>query len=274
MKRSRRHALGQHFLRNRAVLDRIVGVVDPRPGDFILEIGAGQGALTFRLAARGAMIAAVEKDSRLVPGLQAEAPPNVRVIGADILRLDFRDLVPEAARGSAKVAGNLPYAISSPLLFKVLDGEALFSSAVFLIQKEVAERLCARPGSKAFAPLAILLQDVFDPKLEFTVAPGSFAPPPRVDSALVSLRRRETPVLGLARDPGFREFLRRAFGQRRKKLRNNLSAGPDEPGRAPGPFRAALDAAFEEIGLDPGVRAEDVPAAGLAALYCLLRRDK
>jgi len=261
MKRSRRHALGQHFLHNAAVLDRIVGVVDPRPGDLILEVGAGRGALTFRLAARGAEIVAVEKDARLVPELAAAAPPNVRVVEADVLRLEFRDLVPLAKPGTAKVAGNLPYSISSPLLFKVLDDAALFSSAVFLIQKEVAERVCARPGSKAFAPLAILLQDVFAARLEFAVAPGSFSPPPRVDSALVSLRRRDVPVLGLAQDPGFREFLRRAFGQRRKKLRNNLAVEP----------RARLDEAFAALGLDPGVRAEDVPAASLAALYHHLR---
>ncbi len=262
MKRSRRQALGQHFLRSTAVLDRIVGVVDPRPGDFVLEIGAGRGALTFRLAARGAYVLAVEKDSRLLPGLEAEAPPNVRIVEADILRLDFRDLIPPEIRGSAKVAGNLPYSISSPILFKVLDNTALFSSAVFLVQREVAERICSRPGSKAFAPLAILLQDVFAARLEFAVAPGSFSPPPRVDSALVSLRRRDIPALGLAQDPGFREFLRRAFGQRRKKLRNTLAAEP----------RDRLDAAFGELGLDPSVRAEAVPAASLAALYRLLSR--
>lgn len=257
MKRSRRHALGQHFLRSTGVLDRIVGVVDPRPGDFVLEIGAGRGELTFRLAARAAEIVAVEKDARLVPELSAEAPSNVRVVQADVLRLEFRDLIPPAKRGSAKVAGNLPYSISSPLLFKVLDDAALFSSAVFLIQKEVAERVCARPGSKAFATLAILLQDVFDARLEFAVKPGSFSPPPRVDSALVSLRRRDVPILGLAQDQGFRAFLKRAFCQRRKKLRNALAAEP----------RNRLDEAFAALGLDPAVRAEDVPAASLAALY-------
>ncbi len=262
MKRSRRHALGQHFLRSPAVLERIAGVVDPRPGELVLEIGAGRGALTLRLAARQAEIVAVEKDARLIPELAAAVPPNVRIVEADVLRLDFRDLVPPERRGSAKIAGNLPYSISSPLLFKVLDDAALFSSAVFLVQKEVAERICASPGSKAFAPIAILLQDVFAARVEFTVAPGSFSPPPRVDSALVSLRRRETPVLGLAQDPGFREFLRRAFGQRRKKLRNNLSAEP----------RARLDEAFATLGLDPGVRAEDVPSASLAALYRFLSR--
>ena len=257
MKRSRRHALGQHFLASPAVLERIVRVIDPRADDHIVEVGAGRGALTFRLAEKAGRIVAVEKDKRLLAGLREAAPANVEVVAADVLRVDFEDLVPPAERGRAKVAGNLPYAISSPLLFKVLDARRLFASAVFLIQREVARRVCAGPGTKDYAPVSILLQNAFEARLEFAVAPGSFVPPPKVTSALISLRRRPAPLLDVADEAGFAAFLRRAFGQRRKKLKNTLAVYG-----AP-----AVAAAGEALGIPENARAEELPMETLAALY-------
>ena len=257
MKRSRRHALGQHFLASPAVLDRIVAVIDPRPDDRIVEVGAGRGALTFRLAEKAGRVVAIEKDKRLLAGLREAAPGNVEVVAADVLRVDFEDLVPLSERGRAKVVGNLPFAISSPLLCKVLDARRVFASAVFLIQKEVARRVCAGPGTKDYAPLSILLQNVFEARLEFSVAPGSFVPPPKVTSALVSLRRRPGPLLDVADEAGFAAFLRRAFGQRRKILRNTLASYGAR----------SVAAAGEALGIPEKARAEELPMETLAALF-------
>jgi 16S rRNA (adenine1518-N6/adenine1519-N6)-dimethyltransferase len=257
MKRSRRHALGQHFLASPAVLERIVRVIDPRADDLVVEVGAGRGALTFRLAEKAGRVVAIEKDERLLPGLREAVPGNVEVVAADVLRADFEDLVPPPHRGRAKLVGNLPYAISSPLLFKVLAARRLFAAAVFLIQKEVARRVCAGPGTKDYAPLSILLQSAFEARLEFTVAPGSFVPPPKVNSALISLRRRPAPLLEVADEAGFAAFLRRAFGQRRKKLRNTLASyGAQE-----------VAAAAEALGIPENARAEEVPMETLASLF-------
>lgn len=257
MKRSRRHALGQHFLASPAVLEHIVRVIDPRPDDHIVEVGAGRGALTIRLAEKAGRVVAVEKDKRLLAGLREAVPGNVEVVPADVLRADLEGLVRPAERGRAKIVGNLPYAISSPLFFKLLDSRALFGFAVFLIQKEVARRVCAGPGTKDYAPLSILLQNAFEARLEFTVAPGSFVPPPKVMSALISLRRRPAPLLDVADETGFAGFLRRAFGQRRKKLRNALASYGAR----------SVGAAAEALGIPENARAEELPMETLAALY-------
>jgi 16S rRNA (adenine1518-N6/adenine1519-N6)-dimethyltransferase len=257
MKRSRRHALGQHFLASPAVLERIVRVIDPHADDHIVEVGAGRGALTFRLAEKAGRVVAIEKDERLLAGLREAAPGNVEVVAADVLRVDFEDLVPPSQRGRAKVVGNLPYAISSPLLFQVLEARRLFASAVFLIQREVARRVCAGPGTKDYAPVSILLQNTFGVRLEFAVAPGSFVPPPKVTSALISLKRRPAPLLDVADETEFAAFLRRAFSQRRKKLRNTLASYGAR----------AVAAAGEALGIPENARAEELPMETLAALY-------
>jgi 16S rRNA (adenine1518-N6/adenine1519-N6)-dimethyltransferase len=257
MKRSRRHALGQHFLASPAVLERIFAAIDPRPDDHIVEVGAGRGALTFRLAEKAGRVVPIEKDQRLLAGLREDAPANVEVVAADVLRVEFEDLVPAAKRGRAKIVGNLPYAISSPLLFKVLDARRLFAAAVFLIQREVARRVCAGPGTKDYAPVSILLQNVFEARLEFSVAPGSFVPPPKVTSALISLRRRPAPLLDVGDEAGFAAFLRRAFGQRRKKLRNTLASYGTR----------TVAAAAEALGIPENARAEELPMETLAALF-------
>lgn len=265
MKKSRRHALGQHFLVNRPLLRKIAAVVDPRPEDVIVEVGAGKGALTLVLAETAGQVLALEKDERLVPGLEAAVPANVRVIHADVLATDLGRLVGRRARGKAKIAGNIPYAISSPLLFKVLDAREVFAAAVFLVQKEVAERITARPGTKKFAPLSILLQDAFAARIEFGVSPGSFSPPPRVDSAVLSLRRRPAPLLDLGGDEElFRVFLRVIFAERRKTLRNNLS------GTAPA---RAIDEAMAALGIDSRARSEQLDAETLASLFRRLRPE-
>lgn len=261
MKKSRRHALGQHFLASPAVLRKIVGVIDPRPMDVIIEIGAGRGVLTAALAETAGRVIAIEKDDRLVPGLTRDMPPNVEVVHADILTVNFHELRRKAGVAALRVAGNIPYAISSPLLFRILDDRELFSDCVLLLQKEVAERITAGPGSKNYAPLGILLQNEFEARVAFRVAPGSFSPPPKVQSALLTLRRRTIPLHPGAADEPFRIFLRSAFAERRKMLWNNL-AHRSTP--------AALPAAYAALGITRNVRAEELSADILFALFAAL----
>ncbi len=264
----KRRLLGQHFLASPGVLRRIVEVIDPRADTFLVEIGPGKGVLTVPLAEKSGKLVAVEKDPEMVPFLREKAISALTVIEGDILDLDFARLRAEhgAGFGSATLAGNLPYSISTPLLFKVLEGRTVFDRCVFLVQKEVAERISAGPGSKIYAPLSILLQLHFEANLRFIVHPGSFSPPPKVESALVSLDRRPSPLFAISDERRFGEFVRAAFRQRRKTLANNLLAsGRPEP---------AIAAACERAGIDPRVRPEQVPIAGFAALFAAFRGEQ
>jgi 16S rRNA (adenine1518-N6/adenine1519-N6)-dimethyltransferase len=258
--KTRRRALGQHFLHNPRILERIVAAVDPKPGELVLEIGPGRGALTWPLAAKARRVIAVEKDAALIPALEEQKPDNVTIIRGDALTVRFQDILREAGTAPPiKIAGNLPYSISGPFLFKFWEERDLFSRGVFLLQKEVAERIAARPGTKDFAPLSILLQIAFEVKILFKVAPGAFVPPPKVDSALVSFDRRDKPLVDVPNWAGFRKFLNAAFAHRRKTLVNNLAAS----GIAAEKAAATLAA----LGLPLKVRPEQVPIHAWAALY-------
>jgi 16S rRNA (adenine1518-N6/adenine1519-N6)-dimethyltransferase len=258
MKKSRRHALGQHFLASPAVLRKIAGVIDPKAEDVIVEVGSGRGALTAWLTGKAGRVIAVEKDRRLVDGLREMVPANVEVVHGDILKLDLQKVLHEAGVPSLRLVGNIPYSISSPLLFRVLDERELFSDCVFLLQKEVAERVTAGPGTKSYAPLGILLQNEFEARIALKVAPGSFSPPPKVQSALLTLRRRPIPLHPGAAGEPFRSFLRSAFAERRKMLWKNLASRSNP---------AALAAAYAALGIARNVRAEDLSADALFALF-------
>jgi 16S rRNA (adenine1518-N6/adenine1519-N6)-dimethyltransferase len=258
MNKSRRHALGQHFLASPAVLRKIVGVIDPRPEDVLIEIGAGRGILTAALAVTAGRVIAIEKDDRLILALESGMPANVEVVHADILTADFHELRRQAGVPALRIVGNIPYSISTPLLFRVIDDREVFSDCVFLLQKEVAERVTAGPGSKSYAPLGILLQNEFEARIALKVAPGSFSPPPKVQSALLTLRRRPVPLHPGAVEEPFRAFLRAAFAERRKMLWNNLAHGS-----AP----AALATAYAALGIARNVRAEELSPDSLFALF-------
>jgi len=262
MHKSRRQALGQHFLANEGVLRKIVGVIDPRPEDVIVEVGAGRGALTARLAERAGRVVALEKDERLIPELRTAMPADVEIVHADILKADLRDILEKSKASTLRLVGNVPYSISSPLLFRVLDDRELLSDCAFLLQKEVAERVTAGPGTKSYAPLGILLKNEFEARVAFTVAPGSFSPPPKVRSALLVLKRRASPLQPGAADQPFRAFLRAAFAERRKMLWKNLA-------RRATP--AAIAAAFESLGISRNARAEELAPDVLFALFVALR---
>ncbi len=265
MKRTRRQAFGQHFLSNRSVLQKIVKVIAPGENDLIVEIGAGRGALTQLLAGTAGRVIAIEKDPLLVPGLRKTESPRLIILEADVLEVDFERILRDAGAGAsrAKLVGNLPYSISSPILFKAINARGLFAKYVFLLQKEVAERVCARPGTRESAPISFLVQNAFEARVEFSVSPGSFSPPPRVDSALISMSLRPEPLFPAGIEPGFAVLLRAAFAHRRKLLSKNLEAA--------GLLRERIRDAFAALGLTGNARAEELTLEQFIGLYRALR---
>jgi len=265
--RRRRRLLGQHFLKSAGIAEKIVRVIDPLPDDLIVEIGAGRGALTFPLAAKAGKVLAIEKDAAFLPILEEPGLPNLSVVAGDVLDLDFKKLIGEKGGdfGLAKLVGNLPYSISSPLLFKIIEERTAFKKCVFLVQKEVAERICARPESKSYAPLSILLQIHFSAAIEFTVHPGSFSPPPRVESALITLERRSAPLFPVSDERKFLRFLQACFKQRRKTLANNLAAS--------GISGARIQEAGLRLDLGRTIRSEQLPIGQWIALFDFLQKE-
>jgi 16S rRNA (adenine1518-N6/adenine1519-N6)-dimethyltransferase len=251
--------LGQHFLTDRNILQRIVDALEPAPDDVVVEIGAGRGSLTEQLLARGLRVIAIEKDRRLAATLGEQGAGSgepLQVVHGDALRLDWHDLVHASkptAPGSRlpapfKIVGNIPYAITSPLLDKALT-PPLPASIVFLVQAEVADRLAAPPGSKTYGALSVGVQAVCRVERLFTVRAGAFTPPPKVQSALVRLTPLAPPLVGLDELLAFRAFVTACFTRRRKQLRNVLMA-------ATGRSAAAVTAGLAALGLDPTVRPE------------------
>jgi len=209
--------LGQHFLRPASV-ERLLRVVDPRADQDFLEIGAGSGALTLPLAGRARRVTAIELDRVLVERLRSRAPGNVTVIHGDALSADLAAL---AAPGS-RLAGNLPYAISSPLLRRFLELRARVVDMHVMLQAEVAARVAAAPGGKEYGILSVLYALWADVDMPLRFPPGAFAPPPRVSSALLRVRFRVEPRAPVSDLPAFERLVQRAFSRRRRTLENNL----------------------------------------------------
>lgn len=208
--------------------------IDPAPDQRIIEIGPGRGALTFALAERAGRLAAIEVDRALAHRLQAQVPPNVEVVPADFLHLDLRETAAALAgagdgpAGVVRVAGNLPYSASAPILLRLLRAAAPagIADAVVMLQREVAERVVANSGSSAYGPLAVMTALHADARWLLDVPPGAFRPVPKVRSAVISLRFREPPRAPLDA-AGFERLVRRLFTQRRKQVVNALAAfGP------------------------------------------------
>lgn len=264
MKRSKAKRLGQHFLKNPYVLRKIVRHIAPSKKDFVIEIGAGKGALTFLLADKAGKLIAVEKDKSFISLLQKKKTSNLEILENDILKVNFAELIKskKGPFGNVKLVGNLPYSISSPLLFKMLAEKEQFSECTFLLQREVAERVCAQPGTKKYAPLSIIFQIYFQARLHFTVAPVSFSPPPKVESALISLRKRDKPLFVIAKEGEFLKFLKGAFKHRRKTLYNNLIRLNYPP--------LLLKQAFQEFNLEPNRRPEEIAINQFVNLFIFL----
>lgn len=236
-----RKRFGQHFLVSTGAIGRIVDALDPRPGDTMVEIGPGLGALTLPLLQKLEHLQVVELDRDLVAHWQAHAAaPKLTVHAADALTFDFAKV---GAR--FKVAGNLPYNISTPLLFHLADHAPRIERMVLMLQKEVVDRMVAEPGSAAYGRLSVGLQVRFGMYRLCTVPPGAFKPPPKVDSAVVVLQPLADSTPHIADPTRFDAVVTAAFGQRRKTLRNALSA-------------LLSEAQIRAAGVDPGARAEQI----------------
>lgn len=263
---------GQHALTDPSILDRIVDALDPQPVDVVIEVGAGTGALTRRLAPRVGTVIAIERDRALAAQLQrGVGSPTVRVVVGDALRIDWHDLVrkdlpaiPDSQRPAFKVVGNIPYYITSPLIEKALEPPRP-QVIVYLVQREVAERLAAGPGTKTYGALSIGVQlDAIVEHLS-TVPAGAFRPRPAVDSALVRLTPRLEPLVPPSEHRRFRAFVTRIFGQRRKQLVTILR----------GTESLSRDQAFSrltELGIDPVSRPEVLEPQMFVRLYHSLHR--
>jgi 16S rRNA (adenine1518-N6/adenine1519-N6)-dimethyltransferase len=248
-----RKRFGQHFLHDPAVIARIVAAIDPAPGQHLVEIGPGLGALTLPLLARTGRLEVVELDRDVIPRLaeRARGHGELSVHQADALDFDFG-----ALRGPGpklRLCGNLPYNISTPLLFHLLESHAAIADMHFMLQKEVVARMAASPASKAYGRLTVMLAVHCTVERLFDVGPGAFRPPPRVDSAIVRLIPHASAPFPIADPLRFAAVVAGAFGQRRKTLRNALAALVDPAG-------------FAAAGVDPGRRAETLEPREFARL--------
>ncbi len=222
-----RKRFGQNFLHDPAVLARIVAAIAPERQDRVIEIGPGRGALTVPLLGSLDHLEVVELDRDLIPGLRALAPPERLTIHcADALSFDFTARAPAPA--SLRVVGNLPYNISTPLLFHLLEHADAIQDMHFLLQKEVVERLVAAPGSKRYGRLGVMLGARAQAQQLFTVGPGAFRPAPKVESAVVRIRPLAQGRIPQGLENAFRQVVNQAFSNRRKTLRRAL-AGILEP---------------------------------------------
>lgn len=249
----RRRALGQHFLRDAAIARAIVETARLTREDLCVEIGPGEGALTFLLAERAGRLLALEMDEALIAALRPRLAslPHVELRHVDARRFDYSTLpaLRRSPGGRVVVVGNLPYSASKPILERLVEARTAVSEMVLTLQKEVAERVAAEPGGKRYGALSILTQLYCEVRLAMTIPPGAFRPPPKVDSAVLHLRVLAAPRVPVADEVGFRRVVKAAFGQRRKNLANALGGGL---GCGVAPARQQLSAA----GIDPSRRAE------------------
>jgi 16S rRNA (adenine1518-N6/adenine1519-N6)-dimethyltransferase len=248
-----RKRFGQHFLHDPAVIERIIASIAPRPGDALVEIGPGHGALTDLLLAASGSLDVIELDRDLAAALRAQHAdqPRCRVHEGDALEFDYVALA-RARRQRLRVVGNLPYNISTPLLFGLLEAGAALLDMHFMLQKEVVDRIVAAPGSRQYGRLGVMLAPRVQATHLLDVGPGAFRPPPKVWSALVRLEMRPDPPAWAAL-PQFAAVVTAAFGQRRKTLRNALGG-------------LLSTAQIGAAGVDPGARAETLAAADFGRL--------
>jgi 16S rRNA (adenine1518-N6/adenine1519-N6)-dimethyltransferase len=216
-----RKSLGQNFLRDENVARKIVSAIHPGSDQVLVEIGPGDGALTRHLAPQVKYLVIVDVDSRVVERLKTmQFGGNVEIIHEDFLKLDLENLAHR--HGKLRVVGNIPYNITTPILFQLLDHRAVVVDAVMLMQREVARRLVARPGTKEHGILSVACQLWAQPEIHFNVSPNVFVPRPAVTSSLVHLTMRAEPAYRVTEERFFRDMIRSIFGKRRKTLRNSL----------------------------------------------------
>ncbi len=251
---------GQHFLVSRHALERILAAADLGRDDTVLEIGAGLGTLTTALARRAGRVIAVEIDRALLPALQAAVASctNVQTIAADIMTVDLAATFGNGP-GSRKVVANLPYNVASALVVALLERPLSLRRLVVTVQREVAERISAAPGTKDYGILSVAVQYRAQVSLVTRLPPSAFFPPPEVESAVIRLDAREQPACAVRDERMFFRVVRAAFSQRRKTVRNALAGGMPMPG-------PEAEAACLQAGVAPGRRGETMSLVEFAAL--------
>ncbi|MDD3863585.1 MAG: 16S rRNA (adenine(1518)-N(6)/adenine(1519)-N(6))-dimethyltransferase RsmA [Eubacteriales bacterium] len=260
--------LGQNFLTDLSVVDQIVESSEAGPRDLVIEIGPGMGVLTVQAARAAGKVAAIEVDAKLIPILRETLAPyaNVTVIHEDVLKTDLPDLIererilPDGTSAEqVRILGNLPYYITTPILMKLLEDRVGVQSITIMVQKEVAMRIAAPPGSRTYGALSVAVQYFCEIDYVVTVPKEAFFPAPKVDSAVIHLRLRTKPPVELLSEKLFFECVKKGFGQRRKTLHNALTGICDLDKEATGKL-------LEVCGIDPIRRAETLSLEEFAAL--------
>ena len=253
MKHIARKRFGQHFLADAGIVDAIVRAIDPRPGEAMVEIGPGLAALTQPLVERLGQLTVIELDRDLAARLRSHG--QLKVIESDVLKVDFAELAAGMGHPKVRVVGNLPYNISTPILFHLLGFVGSVQDQHFMLQKEVIDRMVARPSTSDYGRLSVMLQWRYEMENVLFVPPESFDPPPRVDSAVVRMVPRPSPAD--VDEALLSELVQVAFSQRRKILRNTLGKW--------------LEGKMFTGNFDVQRRAEEVPVAEYLALAAALR---
>lgn len=264
----RRPKLGQHFLSSPRLRERIADALGLSREDLVVEIGPGRGALTQLLAERARRVVAIEVDAALARTLREKIGPHlaVEILEADILSVDIPAICRNASAKQCYVFGNLPYYITSPILRHLLNSRSWIQGMALLLQREVAERITAKSGGRAYGYLSVFVQLFSEPRLLFRVPPGAFSPPPRVHSALVVFRMTPRfPGWSGEAESSFLSFAKRCFAQKRKSLVNNIAEILP---------RRRVELAVENLQLAPNVRAEQLTLEQLAALHASVRTER
>lgn len=248
-----RKRFGQHFLRDQSVIDRIVAAIAPKINDRLIEIGPGEGVLSRPLLEASGCLQVVELDRDLASALSQRLgePRGLIIHQDDALRFDYASLAVEPS--SLRIVGNLPYNISTPLLFHLFDQAEWIADMVFMLQKEVVSRLVASPGSRAYGRLSVMARFHCDMQWLFDVQPEAFEPPPRVDSSIIRMHPRTLVEADRTIRPALSAVVKAAFNQKRKTLRNSLKKLLDEP-------------SIRSAGVDPAARPETLELSEFLAL--------
>ena len=241
---------GQHFLIDRNILNKVIRTAQVEKEDVVLEVGPGLGEMTIALARQAKRVIAIEIDPRLVEILKKKMAvyPNVEVVQKDVLKMGFNHFLLQEGQ-QIKVVANLPYQISTPLLFRFIESREVFSTLTLMLQKEVAERMVALPGEKEYGPLSIFTQLVSELSICFFIKPSAFFPPPKVESAVIHMGWKEKSMIELGDEKWFKRVVRGCFSYRRKTLTNALKHSD-----IPLPWNT--EERMEKIGIDPRRRPE------------------
>ena len=256
---------GQHFLIDRNILNKVIRTAQIDENDVVLEVGPGLGEMTVELARKAKKVITVEIDQKLVELLKKKliGYSNLEVVKSDILKVDFNELFNQEEI-PVKVVANLPYQISTPLLFRFVESRKVFSTLTLMLQKEVAERMIAPPGGKDYGPLSIFVQMVGNLFIPFSVKPTAFYPSPRVESAVIHMAWKEKPMVGRREEEWFRKIVKGCFSYRRKTLINALK-------HSDLPLPSDLEPRMKRIGIDPQRRPETLSIQEFAHLAEILK---